>query len=67
MVDFTVLLGGSILILTPHNDNAAKFLAERLDDGGEHLAWGSGVVVEPRYIEAIVLDLQDNGFTVGDK
>jgi len=43
---------------------ARAWLEERVGDD-ETQAWGAGIVVESRYIDAIVDGIQNDGFSVG--
>jgi hypothetical protein len=60
--DFTVDNHGSIFILTPNTESAQEKAQEIGDDETQH--WGTGIVVEPRYIGEIVERLQEEGFTI---
>jgi len=64
MADFRVRNHGSICILTGMTAEARAWLEERVGDD-ETQAWGAGIVVESRYIDAIVDGIQNDGFSVG--
>lgn len=62
MTDFTLRFEGSIYILHPHTPAAAEWIDEYIPD--DALAWGKGIVVEPRYIEPIVQGILADGLEV---
>jgi len=55
-MNIQVIDEGSILLLDPHDDAAAEWLAENLNP--DAMRWGQAFVVEPRCAGAIL-----NGFT----
>jgi hypothetical protein len=60
MADFTVADHGSIVLVTPLNDECRKFLE---DHTAEEAQWyGGALVVEPRYLADLVTGLNDWGF-----
>lgn len=52
---------GSITILTPLDDAAEQWVEENI---GEHMSWGGGVVIEPRYVGAILEGIVADGLEV---
>jgi len=64
-VDFTVDNHGSICILIPENASARAWLDANLYDGDDGPQWfGSGVAVEPRYLNPILDGIEADGLTV---
>lgn len=61
--DFSVQNEGSICILHLHSQ-AAKDWAEEYVGDAETQTWCGGIVVEPRYIENIVVGMLDAGFLI---
>lgn len=61
-MDFTLEDCGSIMLLKPHNEPARQWLVESTPD--EAMWWGGGLVIEPRYVGAIVNGVIDSGFTL---
>lgn len=61
-VDFTVQNEGSIFLLGVHTDAARAWVEENLPK--DHQTWGNTVVVEHRYIEAIVNGILTDGLKV---
>jgi hypothetical protein len=68
-VDFFVENYGSIGILRPYSERAKEWLDERRLESREGIAeyqFGmGGLVVEPRYISDLALQLEDEGYLVG--
>ncbi len=60
--DFSLANHGSIYLLTPRTPAAAQWAAKHLPD--DAMTWGPAVVVEPRYVEEIVLGIGRDGLTV---
>ena len=61
--DFTVTNHGSLWLLTLITEAAQAWAAEHLPS--DALRWGDhSIVVEPRYLENIVLGIQGDGLTV---
>jgi len=59
-IDFVVDDHGSIVILTPSTDEAKAWCNEHLPD--DHMTFGQeGIVVEPRYIGAILDGAAEDG------
>ncbi len=61
--DFVLRNHGSIAILVPVNKFARKHLNNNMPADAQ--MFGNGYAIEPRYVDAIVADLLDNGFTIG--
>ncbi len=59
--DFIFTNHGSLWLCACTNDAAAKHLDAHL--GEEAQRWGSGVAVEPRYVEQLAQALDRDGFT----
>ena len=58
--DFTCADHGSISILTPVSDAGREWATEHLPD--DAMRWGhAGIVVEHRYIGAILLGIESDG------
>lgn len=53
---------GSIFLLRPVSQSAHSWVEEHLPS--DRLTFGNAVVVEPRYVWAILRGLQDDGLTV---
>jgi hypothetical protein len=68
-VDFWVENYGSIGILRPYSERAKEWLDERRLESREGIAeyqFGmGGLVVEPRYINDLAVQLEDEGYLVG--
>lgn len=68
-VDFWAENYGSIGILRPYSERAKEWLDERRLESQEGIAeyqFGmGGLVVEPRYMGDLVLQLEDEGYLVG--
>jgi len=61
--DFTLRDHGSVVILTPANDAAEDWVIEHLPKDAP--AWGpKGVVIEARFMAAIVAGIQGDGLVV---
>lgn len=61
-IDFTFANHGTITLLTPLSDNAADWCAEHLpEDAMRH---GTAYVIEPRYAEPILADLDAEGYII---
>jgi hypothetical protein len=61
--DFHFVQHGSVCVLTPMTDAGKDWTAENI--GGDAMRWGaSGVVIEPRYAEAILQGISDDGLVV---
>jgi hypothetical protein len=62
MTDFTLYNHGSICVLTPKTKAARGWVLMHVDD--EAQTWGSGLVIEPRYVGPILDGLTNDGLTV---
>lgn len=60
--DFTLSDHGSVTILTALSSEGADWIDENLPDDVQ--MWGNGVVIEPRFVEAILDGLMTDGLTV---
>lgn len=61
--DFTVFDHGSIVILNALTEQAQAWVDEHLPE--DRLTWGvNGVVIEPRYVDAIIEGIIDAGLDV---
>lgn len=60
---FTLSNHGSVCMLAVHDEEAMEFLQERVPDDAQW--WAGMLVIEPRYVEHIVNDLRENGWSVG--
>lgn len=58
--DISIMDDGSVVVFTPITDEAANFMDETFTDA---LMFGDGYVVEQRYVNAIMEDLADRGFS----
>jgi hypothetical protein len=59
-LDFVVRDVGSLVILDPLNDAATSWAEGRLEESV--MRWGSGFVIEPRYLPPIIQALLVEGF-----
>lgn len=62
MSDFIFSDHGSVTILLPRTEAAKSWVAEHIPDDAQ--TFGSGIVIEPRYVGAILEGLVDDGLTV---
>ena len=62
ITDFSVQDGRSIYILIPNTDKASDWIAEHIPD--DATTWGRGIVVDHRYIRAIVAGIVEDGLSV---
>lgn len=60
--DVTVVDHGSIIIFLPTSDAGREWIAENI--GSDAMRWAGGVVVDPRYIGAIVDGAVNDGLDV---
>ena len=58
--DITIIDDGSVVVFTPITDKAADFMNGAF---AEAQTFGDGYVVEQRYVNAIMEDLADRGFS----
>ncbi len=61
-VDFLCENHGSVFLLRPVSPAAFAWIEEHLPP--DRIAFGNAVVVEPRYVWAILVGLQDDGLVV---
>jgi hypothetical protein len=59
MVDLRFTNHGSIVTMVPETEAGDEWMQEHIGDGT--LTWGGGVVIEPRYLEDIVLGARADG------
>lgn len=59
--DFEVRNEGSIFILKPNSDAAVEWIDQHIAD--EAMTWGGGIVVEHRFIDAIIDGFTADGLT----
>lgn len=62
MPDFAFADHGSVTILTPLSAAARDWVGEYLP--ADALAFGRGVVIEPRYVDPIMEALAEHGLTI---
>jgi hypothetical protein len=62
MSDFTVIDGGSIVLLTPVSESAAEWVAEHLPEDGQML--GDAHAIERRYFADIYHGIINDGLTL---
>lgn len=62
--DFSVQNEGSIFILRAHTDECQEWIDSHVGND-QTQTFGSGIVVEHRYIQDIVNGLENEGFTGG--
>lgn len=65
MLDFSLINGGTIVLLTPNTNAARDWVGAHVDAAA--IYWGSAVVIEHRYAPAIVNGLVEAGFTIGQE
>jgi hypothetical protein len=61
--DFALQNHGSICLLSPLTDQAEEWLGENVVND-ETQFWGRAIVVEPRYVEDLVIGIYGEGLTV---
>ena len=62
MADVKIENHGSLVLLRPLTEAASDWLDENISEDAQH--FGGAVVVEPRYVEAIVEGMQNDGLEV---
>lgn len=60
--DINIIDHGSIVIFLPTSDAGREWVAEHI--ASDAMRWAGGVVVEPRYVEHIVLGAMNDGLEV---
>lgn len=61
--DFILFDHGSVCVLNPRSEAAVTWIDEHISD--EALRWGRhGVVIEPRYVAAILDGINSDGLTL---
>jgi hypothetical protein len=60
--DFICENHGSLFLLIPRSAPAKMWIQEKLPP--DHLTFAGAVVIEPRYVWAILVGLQDDGLVV---
>lgn len=61
--DYTILYEGSVVLITPHNSNAAEWL--RSNTSHEPWQWfGSALVIDIRFADGLLDEMRLNGFTI---
>ena len=62
MADVKIENHGSLVLIRPLTEAASDWLDENISEDAQH--FGAAVVVEPRYVEAIVEGMQNDGLEV---
>ncbi len=62
MADVKIENHGSLVLIRPLTEAASDWLDENISEDAQH--FGGAVVVEPRYVEAIVEGMQNDGLEV---
>jgi len=62
MADVKIENHGSLVLIRPLTEAASDWLDENISEDAPH--FGGAVVVEPRYVEAIVEGMQNDGLEV---
>jgi len=62
MADVNIESHGSLVLIRPLTEAASDWLDENISEDAQH--FGGAVVVEPRYVEAIVEGMQNDGLEV---
>lgn len=60
--DYTATNHGSLYLVEPHNDTAYAWLMDHVSTETQWM--GRAVAVEPRYVQGLVEQLREDGFTV---
>jgi len=53
---------GTIVLLEPLTEAAQEWVADNISPDAQ--TWAGSIVVEPRYVENIVLGMQDDGLAI---
>lgn len=62
--DVTILDHGSIVILQPNTPEAVDWLEENIGEDNGYQPYWPKVIVEPRYVDAVIDGMQSDGLTV---
>jgi hypothetical protein len=62
--DFTIRDEGSILLLTPHTEPARNWITENIGRDNGFQPYFPTIVIERRYVEAILHGIRDSGLEV---
>lgn len=62
--DIRVSNHGSVFLFAPTSDEARETLIEMVPPGRDHHYFGHELVVEHRYVDAVVEQLREDGLTV---
>ena len=62
--DFTIRDEGSILLLTPHTEPARNWIDEHIARDNGYQPWFPTIVIERRYVEAILVGIREAGFEI---
>ena len=62
MADVNIENHGSLVLIRPLTEGGSDWLDENISEDAQH--FGGAVVVEPRYVEAIVEGMQNDGLEV---
>lgn len=60
--DFSVGSCGSICLLVPHTIAAREWIAKHIPEDARR--WGGGTVIEPRYMDDILIGIEEDGLEV---
>lgn len=60
--DFSIYNGGSVMILRGHSEECEAWIEQNVGND-ETQTFAGGIVVEPRYMQAIIDGLEAEGFT----
>lgn len=61
-VDFKFANHGSVTVLTPISEAAKAWIDENIDPDAQK--WAGGVVIEPRYADAVLNGISGDGFSI---
>jgi hypothetical protein len=62
--DYLFTNHGSICLLQPLTERAKDWLDENI--ASEHMYWAGALVIEPRYVDNLVIALRDTGLTISN-
>lgn len=60
--DFKVVNHGSIILFTPHTDEAKQWIDDNISDDAQF--WGDSLVVEPRYAGPLANGIAGDGLSI---